>query len=123
MNRYGYTIIELLFPALIVLVFGGGALFGTFYVYGTAFEEDVVITNTYTRTKGEEGSVSQIYMITTSDNRNFEVKDSLLRWHFTSTDLWSFANSRQDETVRIYGYGWRVPFLSMFPNVYRIEDR
>jgi hypothetical protein len=43
------------------------------------------------------------------------VEDSLLSWTFSSSD--TYASMKPDHTYRVTTRGYRIPFLSMFPNV------
>jgi len=109
----------------ITTVFGGGLLLllliggcNAYYVYGTAFTETVTVEERFVRLRGGD-SGGQVYMVTATDGRSFEVSDSTLRWHFRSTDVWT--SMREGGTYRIHGYGWRMPFFSTFPNIYKAE--
>lgn len=86
-----------------------------YYVYGTSETETVAVEDTFYRVSDGK----QIYMVEFSDGRTMRVSDSLLRGHFSSTDDWRAL--RAGESVEVSYYGWRIPVLSVFPNVYRVN--
>ncbi len=56
---------------------------------------------------------------TTGESRVFEVTDSLFKWRFDSADTYNMI--REGETYKFTTGGYRVPFLSMYPNIYEYE--
>lgn len=51
----------------------------------------------------------------TTDCGVLHVGDSLLSWHFNSAD--TYESIHKGETYTVTTRGFRIPFLSMFPNV------
>lgn len=103
--------------ALIAMLIGGPM----WYTYGTDFERDIVITRTWTNvTGGGDAGVKQVYMIADAEGNSYKVADSMFYWQFRSTDLWN--GLEEEERYRIRAYGWRVGFLSMYPNVIEIKE-
>ena len=65
------------------------------------------------------GNVTDTYLLFT-DAGVFENSDSLFRGKFNSSDM---QNSIEEgKTYRLYHYGYRMPFFSAYPNVYKIEE-
>lgn len=62
------------------------------------------------RTHGGSGSDMRVY----TDCGVFEVRDSTLAGRFDSADV--YASVRIGETYDVTAYGWRVGWLSWFPN-------
>ena len=56
-------------------------------------------------------------MIRTEGGDLFTVDDTLLRWEFRSSDLWSAM--KPGETWQVEHFGWRIGFLSWYPQVFR----
>lgn len=54
----------------------------------------------------------------TGESRVFEVTDSLFRWRFDSADTYNMI--KEGETYKFTTGGYRVPFLSMYPNIYEV---
>lgn len=63
---------------------------------------------------GSGDGMSCKYLVFT-DEGTFQVSDSLLIGRFDSSDV--YGRFREDRTYRFDVYGWRSPFLSMYPNV------
>lgn len=55
---------------------------------------------------------------TTGESRVFEVTDSLFKWRFDSADTYNMI--REGETYKLTTGGYRIPFLSMYPNIYEV---
>jgi len=56
-------------------------------------------------------SVYRVY----TDCGVFEVEDAMMRGNFASADL--YADLDEGTTYEFTTIGWRLPFLSMFPNI------
>lgn len=54
------------------------------------------------------------YLVFTTD-MEYENADSLWWWKFNSSELMN--DFEEGQTYRAHVYGWRVPFLSMYPNI------
>lgn len=52
--------------------------------------------------------------------RVFENTDSLLRWKFNSSDL--YGELKEGGSFIINVYGFRIPLLSMYENIYEVEE-
>jgi hypothetical protein len=63
------------------------------------------------RSSSQSGSVYRVY----TDCGVFEVEDAMLRGNFASADL--YAELDTGGTYEFTTIGWRLPFLSMFPNI------
>lgn len=62
--------------------------------------------------KGGGHSDQRVY---TTDCGVLHVSDSVLSWHFNSAD--TYESIHPGQTYRVTTRGFRIPFLSMFPNV------
>ena len=56
----------------------------------------------------------------TGESRVFEVTDSLFKWRFDSADTYNMI--KEGETYEFTTGGYRVPFLSMYPNIYEVKQ-
>ena len=80
---------------------------------------------TYVVTVTEKGRVSDKskYLVYTFDenkeSRVFEVTDSLFKWRFDSADVYN--RIEVGKTYKVTTGGFRVPILSMYPNIYEYE--
>lgn len=64
------------------------------------------------------GQVSSKYLIF-SETETFENTDSLIAGKFNSSDF--YGKIRENQTCEFVVNGWRVPFLSMYRNIIKME--
>ena len=69
------------------------------------------------RTRTDSGSDMRVY---TENCGNFKVADSLLSWTWSSSD--TYREIEVGETYEFKTRGFRVPFLSAFPNIVEAEE-
>lgn len=55
------------------------------------------------------------FMIIDDKGRHFNVNNSLWYWKWNSVEDWS--NIKEGDELYFKYYGWRVPFLGLFPNI------
>lgn len=82
---------------------------------GSRFEETITITGKDVKNTSE----SSTYMVFT-DKGTYCVKDSLLFWRWDSSDM--YGSLHEGGTYEIEAVGWRVPILSMYPNILEASD-
>lgn len=56
------------------------------------------------------------FMIIDDKGRHFNVNNSLWFWKWNSIEDWH--NIKEGDQLNFKYYGWRVPFLGFFPNIY-----
>lgn len=108
MTRIGYLI-----PAALAL---GFVLTGNFW-YAKATQRSLVgitIQDKDRITTGAGDTLSSKYLVFT-DNGVFENTDTIFYWKFDSSDLQGYMQVGQKCDLHVYG--WRVPFLSWYPNI------
>lgn len=71
-----------------------------------------------TETDKKKGEVASTYLIFT-DQGVYRNDDALWFWKFDSSDF--YGNLDVGKTYRLKVYGWRIPVLSMYPNIVRME--
>ena len=80
---------------------------------------------TYTVTVQDKERISDqdkylIYTLDEDGNSHvFEVTDSLFKWRWDSADTYNLI--QVGNTYEFTTGGYRIPFLSMYPNIYTIE--
>lgn len=105
----------LVFGAIVGLFVLGGLVFGI--VNATHVEHKTCTVTDKDRTRGSEGkSDMRLY---TEECGVLQVHDSLLSFTWSSSDTYNEAKPGQTYDVTTRGY--RIPFLSMFPNVVDLE--
>ncbi len=100
--------------AFCVIFLGGPAVA---YNFGTDGVTTFTVEETFVMRNG--ASAPDEMLIRTTDGDLFTVDDTLLRWEFRSSDLWSAM--KPGETWRVEHFGWRIGFLSLYPQVFRGE--
>lgn len=112
-------------PELGVLIFMFVVIFAL--CFGSAYIK-VANPQTYTVTVQSKdiksGSKSGKFLVfcidpTTGESKVFEVTDSLFKWRFDSADTYNMI--QEGETYEFTTGGYRVPFFSMYPNIYEIK--
>jgi hypothetical protein len=89
------------------------------YAYGTKFNKTITIDDKFERVSGDQNGVSQIFTVSDRDNNVYRVSRSLWYWQWYSTELWN--KMKKGETYNVTGYGIRLGFLSMYPNIISIQ--
>jgi hypothetical protein len=82
------------------------------------FISDTVVT---TITDAQMTMVDGKFMIAT-DNRPLANFDAKYRFKFDSGTIQNEAIRLKGKQVKIWKYGWRIPILSMYENVVKIEE-
>jgi predicted outer membrane lipoprotein len=96
---------------LVALFVIGGIAFGV--INATHVEHHTCTVESKDRTTTSGGSSdARLY---TTDCGVLNVGDSILSWHFRSAD--TYASVKAGKTYRVTTRGYRIGFLSMFPNV------
>lgn len=105
--------------ALLLLPFCCTAL----YQHGTSETVRITVKDkervSYSTGSGESKGISSKYLIFT-ESETFENTDAWFSGKFSSSDLYGKLDKGQSYTVRVYG--WRVPLLSWYRNITRIEN-
>lgn len=102
---------------MLVGVLGIATAPSAFYAHSTGGELTATVTEKerVCETKGSECK----WMILT-DEMAFKNADSLWHLKFSSTDVQ--AKVKVNEEYRFTYYGWRIPFLSVYPNIIEVRD-
>jgi hypothetical protein len=85
------------------------------YVYSTYFEKEITIKN-LSNLRGKKNLMNSVI-----DNKNnvYKVDNSIYYGFFSSAELYS--SLEENTKYKIKGYGLRIPFLLMFPNIISAE--
>lgn len=59
------------------------------------------------------------FMVIDKNGRHFNFNNSLWYWKWDSLEDWN--NIKNGDELCFKYYGWRVPFLGLFPNIYRTK--
>ena len=87
----------------------------TSYVYGTYFEEDMIIRKTFHRIGENESDGVNAYMISDDKSRIYGVRNSTWYGQWWSTELWT--SLLENKQYHVSGYGIRIAMLGIYPNI------
>jgi hypothetical protein len=83
------------------------------YTYGTSDKKLITPSDVYQYdTFGETR-----FMIVDQNGKHYRFNNSLWYWKWDTIED-AIENRKKNEDVEISYYGWRIPILGMFPNVY-----
>jgi hypothetical protein len=100
----------------IIVIIGGLLFFCLYYGVKMSTIQSLEITIKEKWIKGiTEG---QIYLIGT-ENEVFANEDELMVFKFNSSDYWN--NIEEGKKYKVEVIGWRIPFLSMYRNIIKLE--
>jgi prepilin-type N-terminal cleavage/methylation domain-containing protein len=111
--RRGITLIELLAVLgilLVVLLIGGAVVFGIV----NSFHNVPGQTFTVTGKENVNGNKSSKYLVYT-DKTTYQIDDTWVHWRWDSSDVYGKIQAGKTYSCTLQGY--RIPFLSMYPNV------
>ena len=60
------------------------------------------------------------YLFSDTNGNVYSIEDSLWLWLWNSSDR--YASIKANSTYQVTTYGWRIPFLSWYPNAAYIEE-
>lgn len=118
MKKKGFTLIELITAlAIIAVIFGicGGGILKVM----NKQELTITVTDKGTKKYSNKDSTSEKYLIYT-DETTYEITDSLFKWRWDSSDL--YGRIQVGHTYVIETGGYRIPFLSMYQNIYKATE-
>jgi hypothetical protein len=82
------------------------------------FVSDTIMTRI---TDAQMTKVDNRFMVATED-RPFVNYDAKYRFKFNSGTVQNDAIRLRGKMVGIHKYGWRIPFLSMYENIVKVEE-
>lgn len=105
---------------LFVVALGFSILNATHVEYKTCTVEDKDRGTRVTTDSDGNTTSSTEYRVYTTECGVLHVEDSLLDWTWSSSD--TYAAMKVGKTYEVKTRGFRIPFLSMFPNVTEVEE-
>ncbi len=103
-----YTVVIIAVMAVV------GPIISVVYAYGTMFERTVTIKERpYTGIQDEK-------RVKSTAGDWYMVGDAFYMLKFNSMDTW--GNLEEGKTYKVKGFGWRMGFFSMFPNITEIQS-
>jgi len=105
--------------ATLAAMFATAAVIGFNVWNGTKRDVTITVTDKNRVCDGTGKSVSCYYLIYTTSG-TFKDTDSLLNGKFASSDL--YGQLRRNGVYKVQVQGWRIPLMSEYPNIVRIEQ-
>ncbi len=108
------------FFILFVIVIISFSIITTILYYQTETEIIATVTDKSITVIGHEEETETIYLIFT-DKEVFENSDMIFKGKFNSSDFYS--NIKIGKTYKFKVYGWRIPILSSYRNIYTYQEK
>ena len=86
------------------------------YAISTNQKDKIIIVKKYKMVKN--GFTE--FMVIDNKGRHFNVNNSL--WYCKWNSIEDWYNIKEGDNIRIKYYGWRVPLIGLFPNIYMSSD-
>ena len=83
------------------------------YNYSTIDNKNITIVNKY---KFNRYGFTE-FMVIDENNNHYNFNNNI--WFFKFDNIEDYYKLKEGDTVNIYCCGWRIPFLGLFPNVYK----
>ena len=98
----------------VVLTYGHGM-----FALGTNKTEEICVTKKYTYVVNGYTN----FMIVDENGRHFNVNNSFWYWKWDAIEDWTniLKEGKGQEVIAVSYYGYRIPFLGMFPNVVEVS--
>ena len=79
------------------------------------FNDEIKIKNKYMKVEGPRS----LYMITTSKGKIYKFDKAQWKLHWSQAELWNSVE--KGEKYRVKGFGIRLPFFGMYPNIHSVK--
>jgi len=99
------------------LVSGSIIILHGLYAFTTSDNDKSVIVKKYKMVRNGYTD----FMVVDNNGKHFNVNNSLWYWKWDSVEDWN--NIKEGQSLKYKYYGWRVPFLGMFPNIYKSSNK
>ena len=92
----------------------------SFLVYPLAlFSSSDIVEDCVTKTERINKSNESYYLVF-AENEVYKNEDSFIRFKFNSSDF--YRDIKEEECYEFTVQGWRIPFLSMYRNIYKLDS-
>jgi len=88
------------------------------FALATNKREEICVTKKY---KYDTNGFTN-FMIVDNKGRHFNVNNSFWYWKWDSIEDWANVETNTEKKITVNYYGYRIPFLGMFPNVVEISS-
>lgn len=81
---------------------------------------NVTIKEKWSKVIVDGKNIKSLYLFSDINNNVYSIQDTW--WHFDFSAADRFALIQENKTYKMWFFGIRVPYLSMYQNAYRIEE-
>ena len=81
------------------------------YAIGTKEEKELFVAKKY---KFDRNGFTE-FMVVDINGKHYNINNSLWYWKWNSIEDWS--SIKENSTINVKFYGWRVPIFGIFPNI------
>jgi hypothetical protein len=99
--------------ATVGIIFGSHAC----YAIGTKNQKTIRVKDKYVFTRNGFSE----FMVIDHHNEHYNVNNSLWYWKWDSIEDWNHI--AKNKLISIHYYGWRIPILGIFPNIYQTSHQ
>lgn len=98
--------LEIGIPFLGIITFGNLC-----YAIGTKEEKEIFVSKKY---KFDRNGFTE-FMVVDINGKHYNINNSLWYWKWNSIEDW--YSVKENSTINVKFYGWRVPIFGIFPNI------
>lgn len=102
---------------IVVIVIIFGAIFGVvFNGYLNSQSKEIIVSDKYIKRVNDK----DVYLVVDEDKNTYKISDLFFKLKFNSTDIYN--QLEKDERYKIHTTGFRIKFLSEYPNINKVEE-
>ena len=80
----------------------------------------ITVKEKWTKMVGSGEDLRGLYLFSDMNGNVYSIEDTF--WHFDFSAADRFAKIQPNMTYKMWFFGWRIPYMSMYQNAYRIEE-
>jgi hypothetical protein len=81
---------------------------------------EITVKDKWTKVISDRESITGLYLFSDINNQVYSIQDTW--WHMDFSAANRYAQIEKGKTYKMWFFGVRIPFLSMYQNAYRIEE-
>lgn len=107
---------ESIISITVIMIIFLSVFFIAFIEYANNEVSEIVVKEKYIKRNGEEDR----YIIVTENNDTYKITDLIFKGKFNSSDIYNQLEIGKKYKIKTSGY--RIPFLSEFKNINKVEE-
>lgn len=81
---------------------------------------NIIVKEKWSKVISDGESVRGLYLFSTTSGDVYSIEDTIWHMDFNAADR--YAMLEEGKSYRIWLFGMRIPFMSMYQNAYKIEE-